>query len=221
MQENRDDEISGDINAAFAASPRIHSTEIRIRTINGRVLLQGVVETLEEKLAAEETAVRVQGVRAIENDLTVSADKDLSDLRIERMAQKALDDAGMADIGVRVEAGNAFLMGRILDVDTKERARDIVSQVEGVRDIFSELEIAAGEPVDDIAIADNVAEALSDDPRIVFYNLDVRSDDGHVVVLGEADSQDQIETATQVAEAVPGVKSVENMMTVVGTPVRA
>jgi hyperosmotically inducible periplasmic protein len=215
MQDNRDDEISGDINAAFAASPRIHSTEIRVRTIDGRVLLRGVVETLEEKLASEETAARVRGVRAIENDLTVSADKDLSVLRIERMAQRALDDAGLAEIGVRVEAGNAFLMGHIRDIAIEDRARDVVAQVEGVRDVLSELVVAAGEPLDDITLADFVAEALSDDRRIVFYKLEVRSDEGHVTIIGDVDSPDQTEIVTQVAESVPGVKSVENLMTVV------
>ena len=215
MQDNRDDEINGDIIAAFAASPRIHSTEIRVRTIDGGVRLQGVVETLEEKLAAEETAARIHGARAIENDLTVSANKSLSDLEIERMARKALDNAGLANVGVRVKAGNAFLMGHVHDVAIEDQARDVVSRVDGVRDVLSELEIAAGEPVDDITLADFVAEALSDDPRIVFYKLEVRSDEGHIVIIGDVDRMDQIEIVTQVAESVPGVKSVENLMTVV------
>ena len=213
QKRNRDDKISGDVIAAFAASPRIHSNEIRVRTIDGRVLLQGIVETLEEKLAAEETASRINGVRAIENDLTVSADEDLSDLRLERMAQKALDDVGLEEIGVRVGAGNAFLMGHVADADTRDRAKDTVRRVEGIRDIFSELEIVAGEPVDDVTIANTVAEVLSDDPRIVFYNLDVRSDNGNVAIMGEADTPEQIDYATQVAETVAGVKSVENLMT--------
>lgn len=215
MTTPNDDSITGNIIAAFAACPRVHSTEIRVYTLDGRVRLQGVVETLQESLSAETTAAEVPGVRSVENDLTVSPDKEIPDLELQRMAQQALDDAGMAYIGVRVEAGNAFLMGVIKNEMTRQKAMDTVSPVGGVRGVLSELQIAAGEPVDDVGLTDEVAEALSDDPRLFFYDLDVHSHEGHIIILGDIDTAVQREIATQIAESVDGVKSVENRMTII------
>lgn len=214
MHTYSDDAITGEVKAAFAASPKIHSDEIKVYTEDGKVRIQGVVENLEEKLAAEATAMRVPGVRGIENDLTISADKSVSDLELERLAQASLNDLGLSDIGVRVEAGTAFLMGHIQDIAIEERAADVVSRVPGIRNVLSELEIAAGAPVDDIGLADDVAEALSEDPRIVFYDLDVQADEGHILLLGQVDTPAEVEFATQVAESVPGVRSVENRMSI-------
>jgi osmotically-inducible protein OsmY len=217
LQNSRDDAITGGIIAAFAASPRIHSTEIRIYTHNGLVRLQGIVETLEEKLAAEETAAQVAGVRGIENDLTVSADKDIPDLELQRMSQRALNNAGLAGIGAEAEAGTIFLMGQVASRAVEERAMDTVRAISGVRDVISNLEIAAGVPIDDIGIADNVVAVLSEDPSIVFYNLDVRAHDGRITITGDVDTEDQWKMVTEIAESVPGVKSVENRMSIVET----
>ncbi|MCX6377740.1 MAG: BON domain-containing protein [Armatimonadetes bacterium] len=208
-----DDEITGEINATFAASPDIHAIEIRVHTHEGRVRLEGVVENLEEKTLAGEAAIEVSGVKDVQNDLTVSADKSLSDQEIECAAQDTLTNAGLDAIGVRVEAGSAFVMGKVTNEATRKQAMQVVSGVAGIRGVYSELEIA-GPPrrMDDIGLGDDVAEALSDDPRLEFLDLDVRAEEGHVVISGYIPDHRQLEIATSIAESVPGVRSVENHM---------
>ena len=209
-----DDEITGEINAAFAASPDIHAIEIRVHTHEGRVRLEGVVENLEEKTLAGEAALEVSGVKDVQNDLTTSADKSLSDQEIECAAQDTLANAGLDAIGVRVEAGSAFVMGKVTNEATRKQAMQVVSGVAGIRGVYSELEIAAGEPLDDIGLGNDVAEALSDDPRLEFLDLEVRAEEGHVVISGYIPDHRQLEIATSIAESVPGVRSVENRMVV-------
>lgn len=209
-----DDEITGEINATFAASPDIHAIEIRVHTHEGRVRLEGVVENLEEKTLAGEAALEVSGVRDVQNDLTLSADKSLSDQEIECAAQDALGKAELSAIGVRVEAGSAFLLGKIRSEATLEQAMNVIRGVAGIRGVYSELEIAAGEPVDNIGLGNDVAEALSDDPRLEFLDLEVHAEEGHVVISGYILDQRQLEIATSIAESVPGVRSVENRMVV-------
>ena len=209
-----DEEITGEIIATFAASPDIHAIEIRVHTHQGRVRLEGVVENLQEKVLAGEAAIEVSGVKDVQNDLTVSADKSLSDQEIECAAQDTLTSAGLDAIGVRVEAGSAFLLGKIRGEATLERAMGVIRGVSGIRGVYSEMEIAAGEPVDNIGLGNDVAEALSDDPRLEFLDLEVRAEEGHVVISGYIPDHRQLEIATSIAESVPGVRSVENRMVV-------
>jgi len=209
-----DDEITGEINATFAASSDIHAIEIRVHTHEGRVRLEGVVENLEEKTLAGEAAIEVSGVKSLQNDLTTSADRSLSDQEIECAAQDTLTNAGLDAIGVRVEAGSAFVMGKVTNEATRKQAMQVVSGVAGIRGVYSELEIAAGKPVDDIGLGNDVAEALSDDPRLEFLDLEVRAEEGHVVISGYIPDHRQLEIATSIAESVPGVRSVENRMVV-------
>ena len=212
-----DSAITSDVIAALGASPDVHAVELSIDTVERVVRLVGVVDTLEARNTAGELAAGVPGVRAVENDLTVSADRDLSDLQLERAANDALVESGLEEIGARVEAGNAFLMGKVPSASVQEEATDTVSCVRGVRDVISELDIAAGEPVDNLKLADDVAEALSDDPRLYLYDLDVKADDGDVTIRGQVETGKALETAKNVAESIPGVKRVLNRMTVIGT----
>ena len=213
MPKRDDDEITGEIIAAFAANPRTHAVEMRVKVKDGVAHLQGVVETLEESRLAEETALGIRGILRVINDLTVSTDKDVSDAEIEEQARQALDAADLTFIGVSVERGEACLMGVAESEAVEKRAIDEVSPVSGVRAVCSAIRISEPEPwADDVALADDVAQVLSEDPRLEFLDLDVLCEDGDVILTGYILNEDQFESATNVAESVPGVRSVENRM---------
>ena len=214
MVSLRDEAITGEVVAALGASPDVNATNIRVHTESGWVRLTGIVDTLREKEIAEEITKHVAGVVGVENDLTVGSDKQISDSEIEEVLNAKLTEAGLSEIGAKVEAGSAFLMGVIPSLAVKKRAIEIAASVKGVREVVSELEIAAGEPIDDLTLADDVAEALSDDPRIDVMDLRVRSKDGYVCITGEVTADWQRDLATDIAEAVPGVKGVENHLVV-------
>lgn len=214
MTDMIDEAITGDVIAALSASPNVNSTKIRVHTNNRRVFLQGVVDTLEESVLACEIARRINKVSEVENDLTVTANRTISDLEITRQVNDLLVQAGLAGIGAKVEAGNAFLMGVVPSMAVSSRAIDVARHAKGVRGVISELEIAAGEPVDDITLANDVTEALSDDMRVDTMDLEVRATDGSISIHGEVTDHKQIMIATSIAEDVPGVKEVENHLKV-------
>jgi len=214
MANTSDDSITGDIIAAFAASPCVRAADLRVHTARGWVRLEGVVDSLEEKTAAEEVARTVKGVVAIENDLVISRDGWASDLDLEREVADHLAKARLAEVGVRVKAGVAFLMGVVSSLAVKQKAVRAAASVKGVRTVVSELEIAAGEPVDDTMLANDVSEALSDDPELEIMDLRVQAEDGLVLIGGNVSRESQLAIATAVAEAVPGVRYVENRLRV-------
>jgi len=214
MTNRTDEAITGEIVAAFAASPRVHSTNVRVHADRGWIRLEAVVDTLEEKTAAEGIAERVDGVLGIENDIVVSSNGGIADLELERRVGDHLIEEGLAGIGARVEAGTVFLMGIVPSLAQKRKAVGIASAVQGVRDVLSELEIAAGEPVDDTTLANDVAEALSDDLNLDVMNLHVWVKDATVLLAGRVPTRRQLEIATDVATAVPGVQYLRNHMMV-------
>jgi len=219
MVNSHDEAIVGQVTAALAESPDVHSTEIRVHAASRWVRLTGVVATLKERHVAEEIARRVPGVVGVENDLSISSDKSITDQQIEQIISDCYAAAGLSEVGVKVDAGTAVLMGIVPTLAKKKLAVDVARSIKGVREVISQLEIAAGEPIDDLGLADDVAEALSDDPRIDLIDLRVWAKDGHVHIDGDVPAGWQRGLATTVAENVPGVKGVENHLTIGGNPV--
>lgn len=205
-----DDAITGDITSALATDPRVTTMDIRITTHNRLVRLTGIVDTLEVKTTTEEIARHVMGVIGVENDIAVSPNRSISDHDIALSINELLARQDMANIGARVNAGTAFLMGTIPSLAVKQRAVEIAGSVKGVRDVISELGIAAGEPLNDITLANDVAETLSDDPRLEILNLHIQASDGSISLAGEVKNQTQIDIATSVSESIPGVVDVHN-----------
>lgn len=212
MRPKDDQEIIGEVIAALAASPNVHAMNIRVDSDQGHVRLVGVVDTLDEKVAACEIALRIPGVKEVENHLVVAADGKVSDLELEREEEQRLAEEGLQEVGVRVNAGTAFLMGVVPSHSVEEQAIDAAGSVQGVREVVSELDVAAGRPVDDVGLANDVSEALSDDTRLNILHLDVRAEDGVVEMSGEVTTQRQRMIAAEVAEAVPGVRRLENRL---------
>ena len=210
MSEQNDGAITGDVIAALAASPDVNAMNIRVHTNAGHVTLVGVVDTLDEKTAACEIALRVRGVKEIENHLVVAADRAVTNLELQREEEEQLAEEGPQGVGARVNEGTAFLEGVVRSVGDEKRAIDVAGSVQGVREVVSDLQIAAGRPRDDIGLANDVAEALSDDPRLEILHMEIRAEDGVVGISGEVMTERQKPMATEVAESVPGVKKVEN-----------
>lgn len=210
-----DEEITGDIIAALAANPNVYVNEMTISTRNGMVHLTGPARTLEERDEAERIASGIEGVVAVENDLVLSPNREISD---REMTQAVNDELAaypdLVAIGAKVTAGTATLMGTVASLSIENRAIDVASGIDGIRQVVSALHIAAGEPVDDITLANDVAEAISDEPGIDIIELDVRADDGLVVITGDVETEREFDRITELASAVPGIQRVQNLVRV-------
>lgn len=64
------------VSAALVNDPRIDALGVTVRTRKGRVRLEGRVDTEEQRLAAEETALAVPGVVDVLNEITVARRED-------------------------------------------------------------------------------------------------------------------------------------------------
>jgi osmotically-inducible protein OsmY len=68
--------------------------------------------------------------------------------------------------------------------------------------------------VDDATITSRVKEAISSDPALKEMEFTVETADSVVTINGTAGASDQIARAIALARAVPGVKSVTNILAV-------
>ncbi len=114
--ENRVDDalLTARIKTQMTAGGRVSPTRVNVDTLNGDVTLRGEVPTQEERDAAEEVARNVQGVRSVNNQITINPAAAAIGVptgnEMKQEAEKAASEVGR---GVKEEAGNIILLGEI------------------------------------------------------------------------------------------------------------
>ncbi|PKO69771.1 MAG: transporter [Betaproteobacteria bacterium HGW-Betaproteobacteria-16] len=63
--------ITTQIKARFAEDKTVAATSIGVETLNGTVMLSGFAKSLKEKETAEAIARKVNGVKAVKNEIAV------------------------------------------------------------------------------------------------------------------------------------------------------
>jgi hyperosmotically inducible protein len=119
------------------------------------------------------------------------------------------------DIGVQTYRGVVQLSGFVgSDAERQEAERD-ASQVTGVRSVQNDLKVSdqpttVGSTIDDSAITTKVKAALVGNPTTKAREIKVTTSHGVVELSGFVDSNEEKDTAAQVASSVQGVKGVDN-----------
>ncbi len=206
--------LIGAVRYVLAGSPEVNAGSITVNASNGVVYLTGAVDTLREKEMASALATKSSGVTYVENDLVVSPAKPSSDHELLSRAQQALGGFVEPKIGVRmVESGQAYVTGTAESAYIAEAAVRVVESVPGISQVINEIDIASGEPIDDIDIANRVLDRLADDPRLHYAGIAVRADRGEVILDGEVDNHSMVESAGDLANRAEGVRRVVNRLT--------
>jgi len=220
-----DIELKRDIEAELQWDPRIHAARIGVTVENGVVALLGEVDSYAEKWAAAEAAKRVDGVRALAQDLTVRiADSEQrSDADVAAAALHALhwDVWVPADVTVQVQLGRITLGGRVEWNYQRAAAERAVSNLAGVTSVINAIRLRApaeGSPADMSAsqVLESVEAALRRQAATDAQSIHVDMTGHKVTLSGEAASFQAIADATHAAWAAPGVSEVVEHVTMVG-----
>jgi len=75
-------------------------------------------------------------------------------------------------------------------------------------------DVTVGEAIDDATITAQVKAALVEDDDLAALDINVDTRDGVVTLNGEVDEQADIARATELANDVDGVRSIQNNLTV-------
>lgn len=216
-KQKNDTELRRDILAELKWDPSVADAEIALAIKDGVVTLGGFVQTYAQKLAAERAVKRVEGVRAISEQIEVRLpstftrnDTDLA----HRVVDALKWDVEVPDekIKVKVENGWVTLEGQVdwhYQRDAAERAVRYLSGVKGISNA-----IALTPQVKEKDVASLISEALRRHAEREASRIKIVTDGGTVTLEGRVDSWAERSEIEQAAWSARGVTKVEDRLLV-------
>lgn len=195
--------------------PQVDATMIGVTNKDGIVTLTGYVDTYAARLAAERSARKVYGVKAVVNELVVKLAEERIDPDIAKDALQAL--ANRVDvpegITVTVRDGHIALGGRVSWNYQRLSAERAVKYLRGVRGIFNNIVVApVASPKD---VETRILDALRRLADVDARRVHVMADGSRVVLSGFVRSWNEREEAERAAWTAAGVSTVDNRIAVI------
>ena len=145
-----DSVVTTKVKSALFADPDVKSFDIKVETRQGVVQLSGFIDSQTRVERALDIARRVEGVKSVENHMTVKGDATSSAGNIlddsvitGKIKSSFLADAEVKglDIGVVTHQGEVQLSGFADSRAQIDRAKQIASRVEGVKRVTDKMSV--------------------------------------------------------------------------------
>lgn len=224
---SQDAATTSKVKTALLLSKNVSAFDITTTTTRGTVSLSGEVPSEETRRLAGAIAQDTSGVSEVQNNLVVNpsagrnpamanlgdrvADLEVKTIVIDRLARSP----ELKDKRINVQVGKQVvtLDGTVDSPAQKRAAEQIAVEAPGVQSLVSQLTVADGqtgpESADD-RLARRVEFELYSTKAVSLKTVQIRSQDGTVVLSGSVPSRAEKLLAERVAQAVEGVKRVVN-----------
>jgi osmotically-inducible protein OsmY len=212
-----DEQIQADVLDELKWDPRVQVNEVGVAVKDGIVTLTGWVDSYMKKLAAEEAAHRVCGVKAVVNDIEVRlpGSAERTDLDLARAVTDALRwDAAIATgkIDVTVSHGWVTLKGEVDYGFQRRDAERAVQRLSGVKGVINLLTLRPHPLPSDLK--ESIERALVRNAETDAKNITVEVQGSKVILRGTVRSYAEKKAAGDTAWSAPGVTEVENRIVV-------
>ena len=213
-----DVEIRNDVLDELAWQPNINATEIGVSVEKGVVNLSGTVDSYTKKMAAENAAKVVKGVRAVAEDIEVKfgAEYNKSDKEIAKAAADALKwnySVPENKVNTKVENGSVYLSGEVQWAYEKDEAKKAVENLLGVKYVANNITLK--QRVNPSNIKDKIKKSFERLADVDAENINITVDAHTVNLKGKVHSLQEKEEAIKRAYYTDGVYKVENELEVV------
>jgi osmotically-inducible protein OsmY len=213
----RDEEIKSDIIDELKWDPKVQASDIGVTVKDGAATLTGTVKSFPEKIAAEQAAKRVKGVRAIAEEIHVRLIRDKADTddEIARRIAHVLDwNIAIHDHNIiaEVSQGHVKLTGDVDWQHQRSKAMRQVAEVRGVVGVTNNIKIRPRATDPEVKRA--IVSALHRHATIEASKVDIAIVDGKVTLSGDVDATFEKELIEDAVWSAPGVMEVFNHLRV-------
>lgn len=205
--------IKEDVLDELQWQPNVDETEIGVTVDQGVVTLTGTVESYTKKLAAEEAAKKVKGVKAVVENIEVKHGTEYkkTDKEIAKAALDALKwNYSVPDdkISLKVENGWIYLSGEVEWEYQRDAAKRAVQNLLGVRAVSNNIRLK--QTIKPSGIKEKITKAFERLADVDSKNIEVIVDDHTVKLKGKVHSLAEKDEARKSALYTPGVYHVVN-----------
>ena len=208
--------IQRDVMDEFIWDPEVLVTDVGVEVDDGVVTLTGTVKQYVTKRAAERSAFRVAGVRAVANDIEVHSvwEDERTDTDIAKAAANVLQYSSTAPhdaIHIRVAKHWITLSGEVpWDYQrlAVEKAMNHLSGVVGVTNLITVKQPMASA----FDVKDGIERAFVRSAEVDADHITVDVDGGHVTLTGTVRSWSERQEAQSAAWKSHGVMTVTNKL---------
>lgn len=213
-----DKDLKQNVQIALDWEPSLDASDIGVSVEEGVVTLRGNVRTFTEKSVAERVALRVYGVKAVADDLTVHVPTVLerSDTEIAQAVVSALKwNTVVPDERLTATVANGWvtLNGTVEWQYQRDAALRAVRDLMGVKGVANNITVQPRVSTTDVR--EKIEAAFKRSAEIDARRIAVSATDGKVVLTGNVHSWAERQEAERAAWAAPGVMSVDDRLAVI------
>jgi osmotically-inducible protein OsmY len=212
------EEIQTDVLEELQWDTRVQPNEIVVAVKDGIITLTGWVDLYLKKIAAQEAARRVRGVKAVVNDIEVrlpsSAERTDADLAASVLNVLRWDAAiPTGTLDVTVSQGWVTLKGEVDHGFQKRAALRAICRLSGVKGINNLMVVKPRVLPSDLK--QQIERALLRNAETDARNITVEMEGGRVILRGTVRSYAEKQAAEESAcWSAPGVTEVDNLLIV-------